>query len=118
MPAAPLQIRSDPGVVVPADDAALVGCVLRWLLASADRAPRALAAPLRRYLRALAQAAHRTAGLHSLWASARTRARDELAALAAFCRLVDSGRTQPVQGECSLFEVFANQPDWRHGVMP
>ncbi|KAK3927950.1 Structural protein 1 [Frankliniella fusca] len=91
-------IRSDPGVVVPADDTALVGCVLRWLLASADRAPRALASPLRRYLRALARAAHRTAGLHSLWAAARERGRDELAALAAFCRLVDQGRAQPVQG--------------------
>ncbi|XP_052129761.1 uncharacterized protein LOC113218081 isoform X2 [Frankliniella occidentalis] len=91
-------IRSDPGVVLPADDAALVGCVLRWLLASADRAPRALAAPLRRYLRALAQAAHRTAGLHSLWAAARERGRDELAALAALCRLVDQGRAQPMHG--------------------
>ncbi|KAE8739989.1 hypothetical protein FOCC_FOCC014505 [Frankliniella occidentalis] len=93
-----LAIRSDPGVVLPADDAALVGCVLRWLLASADRAPRALAAPLRRYLRALAQAAHRTAGLHSLWAAARERGRDELAALAALCRLVDQGRAQPMHG--------------------
>lgn len=93
-----LQIRSDPGVVVPADDSALVGCVLRWLLASADRAPRALAVPLRRYLRALAQAAHHTAALHSQWAASRARARDELAAMAAFCRLVDSGHTPPMQG--------------------
>jgi len=77
------------------DDRSLLRGALRWLQCAQDKAPRALATPLRRWLRDLAATSSAASWLLPQWTSARRRNRDEISALGAALRVLASGAAAP-----------------------